>query len=218
MWNSWSEPIIYFVAKAPVIAVVGSASMDLTCYADVLPQPGQTLYGNLFTKYKPIIGVIPNKHSIIQKYKFSLVIENSSDYCSEKLFDAIINLESCSNNHFLEEEDLLYIQQNGTRLWGIPLYHLSEFGFKKSNGFYDLSQLAQEGNELGIKEDLFSLFMDTKNKEAVIVFETFGIYELRDIVSWLITNESTSSFWEYIGVPKDQLPVAFLKEKGILLA
>lgn len=37
------------MAKAPVIAVVGSASMDLTCYADVLPQAGQTLYGNLFT-------------------------------------------------------------------------------------------------------------------------------------------------------------------------
>ena len=35
--------------KAPVIAVVGSASMDLTCYADVLPAAGQTLYGNLFT-------------------------------------------------------------------------------------------------------------------------------------------------------------------------
>jgi len=37
------------MAKAPVIAVVGSSSMDLTCYADVLPQAGQTLYGNLFT-------------------------------------------------------------------------------------------------------------------------------------------------------------------------
>ena len=28
---------------------------------------------------------------VIQKYKYSLVIENSNDYCSEKLFDAIIN-------------------------------------------------------------------------------------------------------------------------------
>jgi ribokinase len=37
------------MAKAPVIAVIGSSSMDLTCYADVLPQAGQTLYGNLFT-------------------------------------------------------------------------------------------------------------------------------------------------------------------------
>jgi ribokinase len=35
--------------KAPVIAVVGSSSMDLTCYAEVLPAAGQTLYGNLFT-------------------------------------------------------------------------------------------------------------------------------------------------------------------------
>lgn len=32
-----------------VIAVVGSAMMDLTAYADVLPEPGQTLAGTLFT-------------------------------------------------------------------------------------------------------------------------------------------------------------------------
>ena len=33
----------------PVIAVVGSAMMDLTAYAEVLPEPGQTLAGQLFT-------------------------------------------------------------------------------------------------------------------------------------------------------------------------
>jgi ribokinase len=32
-----------------VIAVVGSAMMDLTAYAPALPEPGQTLVGNLFT-------------------------------------------------------------------------------------------------------------------------------------------------------------------------
>ena len=32
-----------------VIAVVGSAMMDLTAYADALPEPGQTLAGQLFT-------------------------------------------------------------------------------------------------------------------------------------------------------------------------
>ena len=32
-----------------VIVVVGSAMMDLTAYADVLPEPGQTLAGQLFT-------------------------------------------------------------------------------------------------------------------------------------------------------------------------
>jgi ribokinase len=35
--------------NAPVIAVVGSAMMDLTAYADVLPEAGQTLAGQLFT-------------------------------------------------------------------------------------------------------------------------------------------------------------------------
>ena len=35
--------------KPTVIAVVGSAMMDLTAYADVLPEPGQTLAGQLFT-------------------------------------------------------------------------------------------------------------------------------------------------------------------------
>jgi len=37
------------VIKSGVIAVVGSAMMDLTAYADVLPEPGQTLAGQLFT-------------------------------------------------------------------------------------------------------------------------------------------------------------------------
>jgi hypothetical protein len=49
------------------------------------------LYGSLFSKYGNYIGEPENKHIIIQKYKYSLVIENSSDYCSEKLFDAILN-------------------------------------------------------------------------------------------------------------------------------
>jgi hypothetical protein len=150
--------------------------------------------------------------------KFRLVEIDKLFDPTSTLFDAIINLKSHSENFFLEEKDLLYIQQNGKRLWGIPLYNLSEIGFKKSNGFYELYQLAQEGNELGIKEDLFSLFIDNKDKEAYINSETFGLLELRDVVSWLITNESTSSFWEYIGVLKDQSPLAFLKEKGILLA
>ena len=35
--------------KPAVIAVVGSAMMDLTAYANVLPEPGQTLAGQLFT-------------------------------------------------------------------------------------------------------------------------------------------------------------------------
>jgi hypothetical protein len=151
--------------------------------------------------------------------KFKIVEIDKLFDPTSNLFDAIINLDSYSNNCFLEEEDLLYIQKNGKKLWGIPLYHLSKFIFKKSSSCtYDLSQLAQEGNELGIKEDLFSLLMENKDKEDYINLETAGTLDFKDIVSWFITNESTSSFWEYIGVPKYQSPLAFLKEKGILLA
>jgi len=49
------------------------------------------LYGGMFSKYGNFRGKPEDKHMVIQKYKYSLVIENSSDYCSEKLFDAIIN-------------------------------------------------------------------------------------------------------------------------------
>ena len=35
--------------RPSVLVVVGSAMMDLTAYADVLPEPGQTLAGQLFT-------------------------------------------------------------------------------------------------------------------------------------------------------------------------
>ena len=49
------------------------------------------LYGSLFSNYRNYLEEPENKHLIIQKYKYSLVIENSSDYCSEKLFDAILN-------------------------------------------------------------------------------------------------------------------------------
>jgi hypothetical protein len=49
------------------------------------------VYGSLFSKYPNYVAVPKNKHTVIQKYRFSLVIENSSDYCSEKLFDAILN-------------------------------------------------------------------------------------------------------------------------------
>ena len=39
--------------------------------------------------YKNYFGTIKNKDEILKKYKFSIVIENSSDYVSEKLFDSI---------------------------------------------------------------------------------------------------------------------------------
>ena len=49
------------------------------------------IYGNLFTKYSSFVKEPEDKHKVIREYKYSLVIENSSEYCSEKIFDAMIN-------------------------------------------------------------------------------------------------------------------------------
>jgi hypothetical protein len=49
------------------------------------------IYGNLFAKYLNFVSEPDDKHEVIREFKYSLVIENSSDYCSEKIFDAMIN-------------------------------------------------------------------------------------------------------------------------------
>lgn len=49
------------------------------------------IYGNLFAKYSNFVSEPEDKHKVIREFKYSLVIENSSDYCSEKIFDAMIN-------------------------------------------------------------------------------------------------------------------------------
>lgn len=45
--------------------------------------------GHTFISVKNYSGVIANKNDVLTNYKFALVIENSCDYVSEKLFDAL---------------------------------------------------------------------------------------------------------------------------------
>ena len=50
-----------------------------------------SIYGSFFRKYENYVGPLDDKHVIVRKSKFSLVIENSNEYISEKIFDALIN-------------------------------------------------------------------------------------------------------------------------------
>jgi hypothetical protein len=76
------------------------------------------VYGSLFSRYSNYVAMPKNKHTVIQKYRFSLVIENSSDYCSEKLFDVIINgsipIYVGPENSQIELPENLYFWCNGT--------------------------------------------------------------------------------------------------------
>jgi hypothetical protein len=49
------------------------------------------IYGNLHWKFKSARGLLENKQSTLQSFKYSIVIENDSSYISEKLPDALIN-------------------------------------------------------------------------------------------------------------------------------
>jgi hypothetical protein len=49
------------------------------------------IYGNFWRTYPNALGEIRDKHEVLTKSKFALVIENSNDVITEKLFDALIN-------------------------------------------------------------------------------------------------------------------------------
>jgi hypothetical protein len=49
------------------------------------------VYGNLFFDYMTAKGSIEDKHELLKRSKFSLVIENSSQVITEKIFDSMIN-------------------------------------------------------------------------------------------------------------------------------
>ena len=50
----------------------------------------QSIFHGLSQRFKNAIGQVYDKHSIILNSKFSVVVENSDDYVSEKLLDAIM--------------------------------------------------------------------------------------------------------------------------------
>ena len=51
----------------------------------------RSVFAGLLGSYPNIIGPVDNKHLILKDSKFSITLENSNTYVSEKLFDAIIN-------------------------------------------------------------------------------------------------------------------------------
>ena len=72
---------------------------------------GLKSYFRFFSNY---LGEVGDKYEVLSKYKYSIVIENSSDYLSEKLFDAIfsgcIPIYVGPNLANYEIPDYLYIQ------------------------------------------------------------------------------------------------------------
>ena len=45
----------------------------------------------ILSNFPQTYGIVYDKHALIQQAKFTLIIENEDTYCSEKIFDSIIN-------------------------------------------------------------------------------------------------------------------------------
>lgn len=60
-------------------------------FAIALRQPGSLLIsmGQIFARPNKYLGEASDKHEVLRGYKISLVVENSTDYSSEKLLDAL---------------------------------------------------------------------------------------------------------------------------------
>jgi hypothetical protein len=54
------------------------------------PNP-RSIYGNLLRIYPNAKGPVPNKHEILSHSKFTLIVENSMEIVTEKIFDAFAN-------------------------------------------------------------------------------------------------------------------------------
>jgi hypothetical protein len=49
------------------------------------------IYGDLHHRYRCSVGLVADKHSVLKDSKYSLVVENSLENITEKLFDSLIN-------------------------------------------------------------------------------------------------------------------------------
>ena len=79
----WNDP---FSAKLRHRIAVGVINLR----QGVLPNISG-IYGSLFSKYPTSQGIVSDKHIVGRQTKFSLVVENSNTYVSEKLFDDLPN-------------------------------------------------------------------------------------------------------------------------------
>jgi hypothetical protein len=84
----------------------------------------RSIFAGMFESYPNIVGPILNKHDIIEQSKFSLVIENSDEYISEKLIDALIGgsipiyIGASLHNSGIPEDLVLGFESNPYELGG----------------------------------------------------------------------------------------------------
>jgi hypothetical protein len=74
-WNRGIQPDLYHLVSSLINSSLNEIKLEPIKH--------------LGKKYKNYFGEVSNKYDVLSKYKVSIVVENSQDYISEKLFDSV---------------------------------------------------------------------------------------------------------------------------------
>jgi ribokinase len=189
-----------FGAQPAVIAVVGSAMMDLTAYADVLPEPGQTLAGQLFTTGfggKGANQAVMAAHCGAQVH---FIGKLGADVFGNAIADNFVKVGI--NSQFVERSDTptgiahICVDGNGeNRIIIIPGANNEIEASKAANAIHSIKDLAVVVAQCEIKQEVtLASFKAAKARGCITILNPAPYQEisadLLALCDWIIPNET----------------------------
>ena len=183
-----------------VVAVVGSAMMDLTAYAKVLPEPGQTLEGGLFTTGFGGKGanqaVIAAHCGAEVHFIGNLGRDLFGDSIAENFKSLAINSLFVGRSEIATGVAHIWVDGNGeNRIIIIPGANHEIESKKAVNAINSIANLSVVIAQCEIKQEVtLAAFRAAKARGCTTIlnpapFETLST-ELLDLTDWLIPNET----------------------------
>ena len=187
-------------AQPAVIAVVGSAMMDLTAYADVLPEPGQTLAGQLFTTGfggKGANQAVMAAHCGAQVH---FIGKLGADVFGNAIADNFVKVGI--NSQFVERSDTptgiahICVDGNGeNRIIIIPGANNEIEASKAANAIHSIKDLAVVVAQCEIKQEVtLASFKAAKARGCITILNPAPYQEisadLLALCDWIIPNET----------------------------
>jgi ribokinase len=183
-----------------VIAVVGSAMIDLTAYAKVIPAPGQTLEGNLFTTG---FGGKRANQAVIAAHcgaQVHFIGKLGNDLFGDSIAENFKKLGIGSQ--FLERSDTpngvahIWVDSNGeNRIIIIPGANYEIESKKAVDAIESIADLAVVVAQCEIKQEVtLAAFSAAKARGCVTILNPAPYQplskELLDVTDWIIPNET----------------------------
>jgi ribokinase len=183
-----------------VVAVVGSAMMDLTAYAKVLPEPGQTLEGGLFTTGFGGKGanqaVIAAHCGAEVHFIGNLGRDLFGDSIAENFKSLAINSLFVGRSEIATGVAHIWVDGNGeNRIIIIPGANHEIESKKAVNAINSIANLSVVIAQCEIKQEVtLAAFRAAQARGCTTIlnpapFETLST-ELLDLTDWLIPNET----------------------------